>query len=373
MIDYITDAQRCQYRSNMDKYAERKRAAMIVGALYWRTPMDNIGDAIYHCGDNMIIRTYESGDVDTAYSIYCGNRLCPICAHRRSIKLYAMLSDVMDYIDKQRISRSGAPYSYIMITLTVRNCNDLSSALDDMQDAYIRLIRSKAWQVAVKGAYRSTEITINPETLQYHPHYHILCAVNPSYYSSKQYISQDKLTQLWQRSLRSDYQPICNIIRCYSKQGSDAKREASKYIVKTLEPLQDIPADDAAIMLADLHMALRNRKLRMAYGVMRQAQGAIGISDNEIDHIADDMDEDALLSKLRPEMDYIYQLMQYNSAQGAYMALPHIRWDSSASPYMQQYIAKYNSLMSEQAVVMGDNDAPTAKYVLAASLQDSAD
>ncbi|RMH95205.1 replication protein, partial [Stutzerimonas nitrititolerans] len=49
-----------------------------------------------------------------------------------------------------------------------------------------------------KGYVRKLEITYNKERDDYHPHFHVLIAVNKSYFTDKRYyISQKEWLELW--------------------------------------------------------------------------------------------------------------------------------------------------------------------------------
>lgn len=57
----------------------------------------------------------------------------------------------------------------------------------------------KRSQKVVKGYTRKLEITYNEERDDYHTHFHVLIAVNKSYFNqATQYISRDRWLELWQ-------------------------------------------------------------------------------------------------------------------------------------------------------------------------------
>ncbi len=87
--------------------------------------------------------------------------------------------------------------AYILLTLTVRNCeaNDLSSTLDAMLAGWERMTKTKPWKRVALGAFRALEIThnVDPKSDSYdtfHPHIHAVIAVKPSYFTSRDYLSQ---------------------------------------------------------------------------------------------------------------------------------------------------------------------------------------
>ena len=64
---------------------------------------------------------------------------------------------VMDHVEE------NYNYRYIFLTLTVRNCygEDLRDTLDLMTKSFNKLSERKAFKQAVKGYFRSLEITYN--------------------------------------------------------------------------------------------------------------------------------------------------------------------------------------------------------------------
>lgn len=165
---------------------------------------------------------------------FCKVRLCPMCAWRRSLKTFGQVSRVMDYVEE------NYDYKYIFLTLTVENCygEDLRDTLDLMTYSFNKLTRRKAFKDAVKGYFRSLEVTYNEKRDDYHPHFHLILAVNRSYFTDdKIYLSQAKWTELWKQSLKVDYTPVVNVKRI--KPNSDDKTygkavaETAKYTVKT--------------------------------------------------------------------------------------------------------------------------------------------
>ena len=113
----------------------------------------------------------------------------------------------------QRKSRTPTGWRYLHLVLTLRNCASygLSDLLDQLQEAFTRLQRTKAYKDAIQGAYRSIEITRNlnredPDYLTWHPHVHVLLVVHPSYLERHhKYITHDEWMQLWKRSARVPY------------------------------------------------------------------------------------------------------------------------------------------------------------------------
>lgn len=205
---------------------------------------------------------------------FCRVRLCPICAWRRSLKTYAQVSSVVDAMQNR--------YSYVFMTLTCRNCtgNDLSDTITHLLKSLDRLAKRKCWQQAYKGFFRGLEVTHNTLDDTYHPHLHLLLAVNKSYFSSRYYISQERLTELWQQALRADYTPITDVRRIYGT-GAKAIAEVAKYSTKASDIIciddWDLTVDTVRV----LDSALANRRLTGWYGVFKDYHKQLHLDDND--------------------------------------------------------------------------------------------
>lgn len=182
-----------------------------------------------------------------------------MCSWRRSLKIFGQVSKVMDHVEE------NYNYRYIFLTLTVKNCyaEDLRDTLDLMTKAFNGMTRRKAFKQAIKGYFRSLEITYNKEMFitdkmyyskkyyrdngfkigdknpnynTYHPHFHMILAVNDSYFTdSRYYLSQKDWTNLWKDCLKIDYTPIVDVRRIRednNKGFGKAVAETAKYTVK---------------------------------------------------------------------------------------------------------------------------------------------
>lgn len=79
----------------------------------------------------------------------------------------------------------------------------LSKEIDDFNEAWKRLTKIKQVLAINKGYIRKLEITYNKKWKDYHTHFHILIAVNYSYFKEKNlYISRNKWLEMWQMAKR---------------------------------------------------------------------------------------------------------------------------------------------------------------------------
>jgi plasmid rolling circle replication initiator protein Rep len=212
---------------------------------------------------------------------FCRVRLCPMCAWRRSLKVFAHTNAIMNAMPHIKHC------AYIFVTLTVRNCRgeDLNDTINAMMKAWDRFVKYAPVKKAVKGFYRGMEVTHNLKRgdLSYntfHPHFHCVFAVNPSYFKKQDYIKQEDWVSLWQKALKVDYSPVVDVRRV---KGDTAKAvaEAAKYTVKESDYL--IPNDwsltTQTVKLLD--GVLANRRFVAYGGLMKELHKVLNLDDTE--------------------------------------------------------------------------------------------
>lgn len=185
----------------------------------------------------------------------CRKRWCPMCAHALSQRRWAALINRLP-----GIIAPHEPLSWVMLTLTVRNVpvSELKATVRHMLQSWRRLTRCDVWPAV--GWLRSVELTINPDTREAHPHIHALLAVKPGYFNGRNYITQARWAELWQRSLKVDYTPIVDVRRVKPRQdipglsGSaqmalSGISEVMKYVTKPSD-VSSMPVDTVAALEA---------------------------------------------------------------------------------------------------------------------------
>lgn len=239
------------------------------------------GMRVYDCANTLVFRRTESGHLKLAKSRFCRVRLCPICQWRRSLKMYGQLRQVVDILAQERKSAGFAPYKYVLLTLTIRNCdaNSLPHTLDALSEGWHRLTHLKQYKAAIKGSLRCIEITYNRKMSTFHPHIHALCAVLPSYFTGRTYISQAQWRGLWAQSIRTDYNPQVDIRRVKDTAGAAA--EVAKYATKPGDYLDASDVDMMASVVGTLQNSCRKRRFACWAGVLRDAHRRLHLDDTE--------------------------------------------------------------------------------------------
>jgi plasmid rolling circle replication initiator protein Rep len=299
--------------SKDNNWKERKKSTLDLADSYKR-----IGSNKYYrvldCSTFLEFRLAVDNSLKLSNANFCKVRLCPMCSWRRSLKIFGQVSRVMDYVEE------NYNYKYIFLTLTVKNCygEDLRDTLDLMTKAFNIMTRRKAFKQAVKGYFRSLEVTYdkdefitdemylkkrdyyskiglkvgdkNPNFDKYHPHFHMILAVNDSYFTdTRYYLSQNNWTELWKSCLKVDYTPVVDIRRIKENKEKDFGKvvaETAKYTVKPEDFLIRDEEGNIKENLTDevvrtLDRALHRKRLTAFGFIFKEVHKELNLDDTE--------------------------------------------------------------------------------------------
>lgn len=199
---------------------------------------------------------------------FCRERLCPMCAWRRSLKWAAEVAQVLH----QAVARTPKN-GWVMVTLTQRNVpsDQLPEEIDHILAGWTKLTKRQEFG-AVAGWLRTLEITHNDQTDTWHPHIHALLWVTPEYWTGRGYVSQKRWRALWAAVMGIDYDPSVEVHKVKARQNGDAlaaaAREVGKYTVKDSDLFGE--GTDVTERVATLDQALKGRRLITWGGTLRQ-------------------------------------------------------------------------------------------------------
>lgn len=184
------------------------------------------------CGDFCMFLATERYDKMKLYKAnFCGNRFCPTCAKRKSIKDMIALSCMTKWVIKENKRR------FLFLTLTVPNvCAEaLDYKIREMNEAFHNLKKRNSFKKAVRGYVKKLELTYNEKSDTYHPHFHVLIAVESRYFNKpEQYLTRDKWLEEWQTVMKDTDITQVDIRAFRDKKGKEQKAilELTKYIAK---------------------------------------------------------------------------------------------------------------------------------------------
>jgi len=241
-----------QYNKLIDKkqngkeknWRGKKIGSKILFNSHMRLGNEKKGTRIYQCGDRLFFKADPNnlGDKRLSQAYFCGDKLCPMCAMRRSEKLFGQTNQIIDCMDKEN------GYRYVFLTLTVRNMpgGELKSAIDAMMKGFNFLTKRKEFKDMSKGWMRSMEVTVNWKDENYHPHVHMIIAVDKKYFTEyENYLKHEDWLRLWKSCLKLDYDPYVYVEKVKmdgrKEDGSisykKAVSELTKYTVKSQDYL----------------------------------------------------------------------------------------------------------------------------------------
>ena len=282
---------------NMEKYTEKKQRNQVFQKFIKRHIGENQMDLVEDCNTFLSFvadKTLEKQKLYKANS--CKNRFCPVCAWRKARKDALGLSLMMQYIKQQEKKE------FIFLTLTTPNVmsDELENEIKRYNNSFRKLIKRKKVGSVIKGYVRKLEITYNKKRDDYNPHFHVLIAVNKSYFKdTKSYISQKEWLNLWRDVTGID--EITQVHVQKIKQNNNKELyEMAKYSGKDSDYLVNQKVFDA------FYTALKGKQVLVYSGLFKDARKKL--KNGELDYL-----------KESDPTEYIYQIF-YVWNQKEYLA-----------------------------------------------------
>jgi len=233
-------------------------------------------ERIKECGDFLQMLSDLSLENSKLHKAsFCGNRFCPMCSWRVACKDSLEISILMEHLRKEENKE------FIFLTLTVPNVEgeELDSSIKKYNKAFKKLMERKEVESITKGYIRKLEVTYNADKTSksyntYHPHFHVVLAVNKSYFTdTKQYIKQDRWLNLWReatgdfsitqvdvrKAKANDYKEVYELAK-YSAKDTDylINREVFTVFYKALKGKQVLVFSG---LFKDAHKMYKNHEL----------------------------------------------------------------------------------------------------------------
>ncbi|MDT0736830.1 protein rep, partial [Staphylococcus chromogenes] len=179
----------------MDKYTEKKQRNQVFQNFIERHIGENQMELVRECNTFLSFVADKTLEKKKLYKANpCKNRFCPMCAWRKARKDALGLSLMMQYV--KRVEQK----EFIFLTLTTPNvrANDLEDEIKKYNKSFKKMFERKKVKTLSKGYVRKLEITYNEQEDTYNPHFHVLIAVNKSYFKdTKVYVNQKEWLELW--------------------------------------------------------------------------------------------------------------------------------------------------------------------------------
>ena len=292
----MLDSRQRNFDEVTGSFSELKEKTLLLSKSFDRIGFDKKADRCFHCGTylefhkSMAQITDEKADYKLCEANFCRERLCPMCAKRRSLKMFGQVTQIVEHIDTDK-------YDFILLTLTVPNVSgeELSDKISQMQKAFNKLIHYKRFKSAVVGYFRALEVTYNHHKNSksydtFHPHYHVILVVLKEYFTSSAYIQRKEWLSMWQTAMNDSSITQVDVRKVVpkldkKKRGlvsiAGAVAEVAKY---TLKPSDYLFKNNPALtdkVVSVLSSALRGRRLVAFGGLFADIRDMLGLDDVE--------------------------------------------------------------------------------------------
>ncbi|MGT2803335.1 protein rep [Streptococcus henryi] len=141
-----------------------------------------------------LVKYAVNGERDKKALLYtetCKDKFCLICARNKARR------DTRELLDVAKAMARLNNVDTVFITLTIVSGHDLGRKIDELNNAYDRLMRREMFTDVSKGAITKLEVTYNEEH-GYHPHLHVLMFVGKNYYKKRKgFIEREDLLTAW--------------------------------------------------------------------------------------------------------------------------------------------------------------------------------
>ena len=285
-------------------WQEKKINSLKLSESYKRLGYLKKAKRVRFCGSNLTYKVDLANGSKKLFSAdFCKVRLCTMCAWRRSLKVFGQVSKVMDVLCGMK------KYNFLFLTLTVKNCNaeQLSSEIDKLFYGYKKLMLRAPIKRVVKGWFRALEVTHNTNRRSksydtYHPHFHVILQVNPTYFRTKDYLKHEDWVKIWRDVMNLDYDPEVYIEKAKAKNISGAVAEIAKYTVKDKDYIIEHDQNLTDESVKTLDAALHGRRLTAFGGMMKEIHKELKLDDTENGDLVhtdnDDIEREDLASVL---------------------------------------------------------------------------
>lgn len=281
----------------MDKYTDKKRKNQVFQKFIERHVREGQMHLIKDCNTFLSFVADKTLEKKKLYKANpCKNRFCPVCAWRKARKDALGLSLMMQYIKQEEKKE------FIFLTLTTPNVTSehLESEIKNYNKAFKKMVERKKVKSIIKGYVRKLEITYNQKRDDYNPHFHVLIAVNKSYFTDKRYyISQKEWLNLWRDVTGND--EITQVHVQKIKQNNNKELyEMAKYSGKDSDYLINQKVFDT------FYKSLKGKQILVYSGLFKEARKKL--KNGDLDY----------LKEVDPT-EYIYQIF-YHWNQKEYLA-----------------------------------------------------
>lgn len=237
-MNFTLNEELRQELENIEKFTDKKEKQIEMQQFMFKFLSDSGELRFENCGSYLLFHADQSKQKrKLAQANFCKNRFCPMCSWRKSLSDAFKIAIISHWIAEKHKKK------FVFLTLTVPNVakNELKESIKELNKSFNRLVMYKEVAGVVKGFVRKLEVTYNENRDDYHPHLHIMIAVNKSYFSNRTYLNHEKWLQLWQKATKNPKITQVDVRAIKNNDDTsffDAVLEIAKYTAKDSDMLK---------------------------------------------------------------------------------------------------------------------------------------
>jgi plasmid rolling circle replication initiator protein Rep len=273
-----------------EKYTDKKIRNEKLHGLIKPYVSDKTLERICECGGCIMMIANACLDKQKIdFANFCGNRFCPFCNWRKARKDGLIISILMKYIQIEHKK------DFIFLTLTTPNVSagELEDEIKNYNKSFKKMMERKEVKQVVKGYVRKLEVTYdsnpkitkelykikkeyykkrglkvgddNPTYDTYNPHFHVIIAVNKTYFKHKTYIKQNRWLELWQEATGNPAITQVDVRKIANFKEDNSILEIAKYSAKDNDLLHSQDTFDV------FYKSLKGKRLLSYNGLFKDA------------------------------------------------------------------------------------------------------
>ena len=302
-----------------------------------REEAKKVSSELSACANYLVFNHYYTIDqLRLSKAITCKKHLlCPFCAARRAAKQVEKNGDRI-----RKVLEENKNLIPVMITLTVKNGEDLEERILHLQKAFKKLQQKRKDALRGKTETEFTKVTgsifsyeVTNKGNGWHPHIHMIALLDD-------FVDQGRLSREWEAITKDS--KIVDIRKITSKTGnnldiSDALLEVFKYAVK----FHDLDLE----LTWEAYRILKGKRLLGSFGTL---YGTISEPESLLDDLLDDL----------PYVEMFYKFSKLSSSYELQTALKKEAVSSSDN------IFKEKEVVQKTKIVLSRPENPLPKDVL---------
>ena len=242
--------------------------------------------AISECGTFLQYATDKKVENRKLFTAnFCQNRYCPICAKNKSFKDAKDVKIITEYL-------RDSGFEFLFATFTAPNCSqeELKDEITAYNKSLERMFKRQKYNF-IQGYVRKLEITFNNDKSSksygtFHPHLHVLIAIDKSYFGRK-YVSKQEWLVDWRKAMRDNTITQVDIkkVSLDSRKNNIDKSilELTKYITKDFDFYSEVD------VFENFYKGTKGKQMFSFSGIFRDAKKKL--KNKELEKYTDEKKE----------------------------------------------------------------------------------